>query len=209
MIKHILIQGVFQILVLLFLVLYGQRFLPEYADEYDNMIGTDLSAKYFNGQPDGTMAGGLFHPLSGESYEPHFLKYHVYSRHLTFVFNVFVFLQIFNFFSCRKINDELNLFSGLGNNPIFWLMFAFIVIFQWSIIFFLNVYFKCYNFRGLTVQQWLISLLIGFTVVPLSIVIRLLPFARPEKGEDVNDYANDLVFREPTEDGEDFGAEKI
>lgn len=68
MIKHIVIQAIFQILVLLFLVLYGQHFLPEYADEYDNIIGTDLSAKYFNGQPDGTMAGGLFHPLSGESY---------------------------------------------------------------------------------------------------------------------------------------------
>lgn len=88
-------------------------------------------------------------------------------------------------------------------------MFTFIVVFQWSIIFFLNVYFKCYNFRGLTVQQWLLSLLIGFMVVPLSIVIRLLPFWRPEKGEDVNDFANDLVFREPTEDGEDFGAEKL
>lgn len=73
----------------------------------------------------------------------------------------------------------------------------------------MNVYFKCYNFRGLTVQQWLLSLLIGFLVVPLSIVIRLLPFAKPEKEENVNDFANDLVFREPTEDGEDFGAEKL
>ena len=209
MVKHIAIQSIFQIAVLLFLVLYGQRFLPEYADEYDNLIGADLSAKYFNGQPDGTMAGGLFHPLLDESYEPHFLKYHVYSRHLTFVFNVFVFLQVFNFFSCRKINDELDLFSGLGSNPIFWLMLSFIIVFQWSIIYFLNVYFKCYNFRGLTIQQWLLSLLIGFMVVPLSIVIRLLPFAKPEQAGGVNDLANDLVFREPEEETEDFGVEKM
>jgi magnesium-transporting ATPase (P-type) len=126
------------------------------------------------------MANGLNHPLFGESYEPHFKKYHVYSRHLTFVFNVFVFLQIFNFFSCRKINDELNIFSGLFSNYIFWLMFIFIVIFQWMIIFLLNEYFNCYKFEGLTIQQWGLSILIGATVIPLSIVIRLLPFAKPD-----------------------------
>ena len=50
MIKHILIQSVYQITVLLFLVINGQHFLPEYADDYDSLIGSDLSAKYYNGQ---------------------------------------------------------------------------------------------------------------------------------------------------------------
>lgn len=180
-IKHITIQSIYQIGLLLFLVLFGQHFLPEYPDQYDDMIGTDLAAKYYQGQAEGTMASGLFHPLSGESYEPHFNKYHIYSRHLTFVFNVFVFLQIFNFFSCRKINDELDLFSGLFTNYIFWVIFLFITVFQWSIIFFLNKYFMCYNFHGLTLTQWGLSLLFGLTVIPLSFIIRLLPFAKPEE----------------------------
>ena len=34
------------------------------------------------------------------------------SRHFTFVFNVFVVLQIFNFFNARRINDEFNIFNG-------------------------------------------------------------------------------------------------
>lgn len=46
-------------------------------------------------------------------------------------------------------------------------------------------------------------------VVPLSIIIRLLPFAKPEKTDGVNDLANDLLFREPEEDCEEFGVEKI
>ena len=32
------------------------------------MIGTDLSAKYYNGQLEGTMTNGLNHPLFGDSY---------------------------------------------------------------------------------------------------------------------------------------------
>jgi hypothetical protein len=32
------------------------------------------------------------------------------SRHLTIVFNIFVWLQIFNMLAARKINDELNIF---------------------------------------------------------------------------------------------------
>lgn len=43
----------------------GQDFLPEYKDEYDTLIGSDLSAKYHNGQSEGTMTNGLYHPLGG------------------------------------------------------------------------------------------------------------------------------------------------
>jgi Ca2+ transporting ATPase len=71
-------------------------------------------------------------------------------------------------------------------------MFGLITIFQVAIISFLNVYFKCYNFHGLTIQQWLISLLIGASVIPLSIIIRLLPIAKPQVDYNSNDEANDL-----------------
>lgn len=37
------------------------------------MIGADLSAKYYNGQAEGTMANGLDYPLFGyQSYQPSF-----------------------------------------------------------------------------------------------------------------------------------------
>jgi Ca2+ transporting ATPase len=72
MIKHIAIQSLYQIALLLFLVLKGQYFLPEYADQFDDIIGPDLGAKYFEGQAEGTMVSGLIHPLSGDSFEPYF-----------------------------------------------------------------------------------------------------------------------------------------
>jgi hypothetical protein len=44
----------------------------------------------------------------------------------------------------------------------------------------------------LTVQQWLLSLLMGASVIPLSILIRLLPIAKPKLDYNSNDEANDL-----------------
>jgi hypothetical protein len=49
MIKHIIGQSIFQIIVLLILILKGHLIIPEYKDEFDKIIGTDLAAKYFRG----------------------------------------------------------------------------------------------------------------------------------------------------------------
>ena len=181
MFKHIIGQTIFQTGLLLFLVILGPQFLPEYPDQFDKIIGTHLNAKYYKGIAGGTMASGLLNPIfGGQSYAKSFNTYHVYSRQLTFVFNVFVFMQVFNFFSCRKINDELNLLKGVCSNSLFWIMLITIVLVQWIIVYLIPVPFQLYNFHGLTIQQWGLSLLFAFTVIPVSIILRLLPFAKPE-----------------------------
>ena len=41
-------------------------------------------------------------------------------QHLSIFFDVFVFLQVFNFFNARKLKpDEINVFSEIGNNYLF------------------------------------------------------------------------------------------
>jgi calcium-translocating P-type ATPase len=52
------------------------------------------------------------------------------SQHFTFFFNLFVFLQIFNEFNCRKIkDDEKNVFIGIFENSLFvFIMLATIVV---------------------------------------------------------------------------------
>lgn len=50
------------------------------------------------------------------------------SRHFTYVFNIFVFMQIFNFFNVRKIREEYNIFEGIGNNGFFLFNVAFIAL---------------------------------------------------------------------------------
>lgn len=41
------------------------------------------------------------------------------SRHLTVVFNLFVWLQVFNMLCARKINDEWNFMQGIHTNAMF------------------------------------------------------------------------------------------
>lgn len=42
-----------------------------------------------------------------------YTKYHVFSRHFTFIFNTFVMLQVFNFVNCRKLHDEVIFFINI------------------------------------------------------------------------------------------------
>jgi hypothetical protein len=65
MIKHVVGQSIFQMIVLLLLIFVGPYIIPEYADQYDSVIGTDLNAKYFNGQLEGTITNGMSYTLSG------------------------------------------------------------------------------------------------------------------------------------------------
>lgn len=42
MMKHIIGQAIFQLVVLILLLFLGPQFIPEYKDEFDDIIGTDL-----------------------------------------------------------------------------------------------------------------------------------------------------------------------
>lgn len=48
-------------------------------------------------------------------------------RHLTFIFTAFVLMQIFNMICSRKIHDELNVFEGILQNPIFCVLWLIIL----------------------------------------------------------------------------------
>ena len=53
-----------------------------------------------------------------------------YTQHLTVVFNVFVWMQIFNEVNARKVNNERNVFQGIHKNWIFWLIIIISIIAQ-------------------------------------------------------------------------------
>jgi Ca2+ transporting ATPase len=106
MFKNIIGQALFQLIVLLFLVFYGEHLLKEYHDGFDEMDGFRPEYKY---SMDGMMArsGRMLTIRGNEDYQKVFNEIHLYSRHITFVFNTFVMMQIFNFFNARKINNEV------------------------------------------------------------------------------------------------------
>lgn len=59
-----------------------------------------------------------------------------------------------------------------------------IIVFQFVVVQFLNIPFKLYEYGGLTLIQWLISIGIGLTVIPLSIFLRLLPIGKEAVQQD-------------------------
>ena len=54
--------------------------------------------------------------------------------HSTYVFNVFVSLQIFNFLNCRKLYDEFNILQAIHRSRFFLIIWFLIVILQILII---------------------------------------------------------------------------
>jgi magnesium-transporting ATPase (P-type) len=96
------------------------------------------------------------------------------SRHLTIVFNLFVFMQIFNMICARKINDEINIFNGITTNPAFIIVWTIIVIIQ---IFCTQFFgrFMAVHVNGLTSYQWLYCLLIALVTYPINLFLKFLP----------------------------------
>lgn len=111
MLKHIAGQSVYQLIVMLVLIFYGDSFIPEYADSYDETVFSGHPEyKWANGVVGGTVRSGRFFTISGsDDYETVFLATGTYSRHFTFIFNVFVMMQVFNFINARKLHEEVPL----------------------------------------------------------------------------------------------------
>ncbi|KAG0206832.1 hypothetical protein BGX28_001817 [Mortierella sp. GBA30] len=90
----------------------------------------------------------------------------------TMVFNTFVFLQIFNEINCRRLDNRLNIFSGIGRNKYFMVIFVIMVVFQILIIQFGGAAFETEKLNG---GQWVICVLLGLLSIPVGVVVRLVP----------------------------------
>jgi len=126
MVKHILGQAIFQAMVLFVFIFGGSHFIPEADRETMDPKYADIR----NG--DYVMDGSL----ENFKLEPVYSQYeHITpSRHLSVVFNLFVWMQIFNMLCARKINDEWNFLSKIHTNGMFIAVILFIVGLQIFVI---------------------------------------------------------------------------
>lgn len=163
MVKHILVMSIYQSAIVFIIVFAGEYFIPEESDYtprdgdyihtgrlYD-WNGDDLYKKYRDSDDD-----------PGPS------------RHFTIVFNAFVLMQIFNMLNARKINDELNIFSGIFSNKMFVIIWLIILVMQVLITQFTQDVFVVAR-DGLAWHQWLICIAIGVSVLPFDLLIKFLP----------------------------------
>lgn len=92
--------------------------------------------------------------------------------HGTIMFNTFIFFQIFNEYTARSILSEWNVFKGLGQNHSFLAVSIFTLGCQ---IFLVELGGDFVRTSPLTLEQWLITIMIGFTVLFVGIFMRLIP----------------------------------
>ncbi|NNE74465.1 MAG: calcium-translocating P-type ATPase, PMCA-type [Acidimicrobiales bacterium] len=90
------------------------------------------------------------------------------------VFNVFVFLQVFNAFNARTVRPRRNPFAELASNTSFLFIIGLIILSQVVIMLIGGSVFDTQN---LTANQWLWSVLIGATVLPMGFVVRRIAAA--------------------------------
>lgn len=93
--------------------------------------------------------------------------------HYTLIFQVFVFMQIFNLINSRKIEEgEVNVFKNFFNNQWFIIIFLLTIIIQCCLVELGGTAVKTYK---LDLKQNFICLAIGATELIWGVVIKQMP----------------------------------
>ncbi|KAM3558940.1 hypothetical protein MY1884_003722 [Beauveria asiatica] len=91
----------------------------------------------------------------------------------TLVFNTFVWMQIFNQWNNRRLDNNFNIFEGLTKNWFFIAISAIMCGGQVLIIFFGGAAFQIAKHQSPT--MWAIAIVLGAISIPVGIIIRLIP----------------------------------
>jgi P-type Ca2+ transporter type 2B len=165
MFKHIFGQAFCQLILIFLFMFYGENIFREY-DKSTNVCRNPNNSDF-------VCSGRLYDYGSGEDYEKVESDLGP-SRHFTYIFNIFIWFQLFNEINARKIKDEVWVFEGLGRAPLFigvWLVTAglqVLIIQVGSWAFYVNKH-------GLTVEQWFTCIAWGAIPLLFRFVLLLIP----------------------------------
>ncbi|KAL2162152.1 hypothetical protein VTH06DRAFT_7937 [Thermothelomyces fergusii] len=90
----------------------------------------------------------------------------------TLVFNTFVWMQIFNQWNNRRLDNEFNIFEGMAKNPYFIGINAIMCGGQVLII---MVGGDAFRIEDQTAVMWGIAIVLGVLSIPVGVIIRLIP----------------------------------
>ncbi|KAG6008727.1 hypothetical protein E4U21_003922 [Claviceps maximensis] len=96
----------------------------------------------------------------------------------TLVFNTFVWMQIFNQWNNRRLDNKFNIFEGLTKNWFFLAISVIMCAGQVLIIFFGGAAFQIADAPSESDRNgtlWAIAIVLGFISIPVGIIIRLIP----------------------------------
>ncbi|KAK9474786.1 calcium-translocating P-type ATPase [Dipodascopsis tothii] len=90
------------------------------------------------------------------------------------VFNTFVWMQFFNMFNNRRLDNKLNIFEGVRSNPFFIMIAAVMCGGQILIMFVGGDAFSIVRSNG---AEWAVAVVAGALCVPLGMLVRCIPDA--------------------------------
>lgn len=90
----------------------------------------------------------------------------------TMVFNTFVWMQIFNEFNCRRLDNGFNIFEGLQRNPFFITINTFMAGCQVAIVFVGGQVFSVVPIDGV---QWAVCIVLPMLSIPWAMAVRCFP----------------------------------
>ena len=88
------------------------------------------------------------------------------------IFNVFVFMQVFNLINARAASNDSNAYQGLFSNIFFVILFFAIAIFQVIIMFCIKSPFQIVDIGW---EGWVISIAFGVATLLIGFIVRLVP----------------------------------
>lgn len=94
----------------------------------------------------------------------------------TIVFNTFVWMQIFNEFNNRRLDNNFNIFEGLHRNKFFIVINCLMVGLQIAIVFVGGQAFSIVP-GGITGTQWALCIVLALLCMPWAVLVRLFPDA--------------------------------
>ncbi len=89
----------------------------------------------------------------------------------TLVFNTFVWMQIFNQYNNRRLDNKFNIFEGIQRNWFF-IGIQFIIVAGQIII--VEIGGAAFSAHRLNKAQWAYSVVLGFISIPVAIILRLI-----------------------------------
>ena len=194
--KHIIIQSICQIILLILLYLYAPHFIKEgnlvrLAENriimfcYTKYPGKDINNIIFGTEIEWVSTGRLKNQnkefcgkysdrqILTDAYKE-YVDSNCATTHMTLVFNIFVFYTLFNQINCRVIDDSINIFIRMNRSLLFPLICIFEMILQLAIIFVGKSPFHVVD-EGITGAQWGICL--GFSAITfvVSFIVKFIP----------------------------------
>ena len=194
--KHIVLQSLIQIIILVIFYLIAPEFIKEtnltrlaenriIAFCYNKYPGKDVDHIIYGTEIKWPTSGKLrnqFKEYCGKYGEratltDAFTEYQNVNSgtvHMTFIFNIFVYYTLFNQINCRVIDDSFNIFVRISRSLLFMMICFFEMALQLLIIFIGKSPIHVVN-DGLTGKQW--GICIGFSAITfvVSFIGKILP----------------------------------